>query len=296
RARQLVIEDDLEQARDVCLILIDFNLDNTPAVELYQSVQSAITKRNVEVKKVAAEDTLSEYKKTVAETKIKQDLAKTYKAVTNATTGKKVYLDQDFNNNYRTVTWDVLLGLANANHVLEDTTQAVKFGVSADTSLFYRGENISAGIDAGGSAMVLNLLGSKAMHWTGSGVASFSLNKVNKYLALRTGFLALGKNHGTLDVEPEIFMTPVAGLGFRSIKFGKSGYLETAIDYYPGHLFADTIDVALGFQLITTYVMAEMGDFNIYFRVGMKDSFMLKETKVVNDAKIFLAIGVGDYE
>lgn len=296
RARQLVINNELEQARDVSLILIDFNLDNTAAVEMYQSVQSAITRRDAESKKVAEEDTLTEYKKSVAETKIKQDLAKTYKTVTNTATGKKVYLDQDFNNNYRTITWDVLLGLANANHVLEGSTQTVKFGVSADASLFYNGENFSTGIEAGAGVMVLTFLGTNSMSWNGSTVASFSANRVNRYFALRAGFLGLGANYAKVEMNPEPFLTPVAGLGFRNIKFGKTGRLQTAIDYYPGHFFADTIDIALGFQLVSTAVLAEMGDFNIYFRIGMKDTFMVKESKVVNDAKIFLALGVGDYE
>ena len=50
KSRQLVIMDNLEQASAVSLAVIDANLDNTDAVQLYQSIQRAQQRRNEDLR------------------------------------------------------------------------------------------------------------------------------------------------------------------------------------------------------------------------------------------------------
>lgn len=296
RARQLVIENQLDQASKISLHLIDNNIDNIQALELYQSIRTAITKNEQESKKVAEKEALESHKQQVSETKIKQDLAKTYKTVTNTSSGKKIYLDQDFNSSYRKITWDVQLGLANASWILDDSENLVKYGVSAGASLLYRGESFIGGVEIDGHGLIVSLFGDPSINWGSQVIGTVTAVGLSKYLALRGGYAVFGAEYGEQDKERFFFPTPVVGLGFQDIKIGETGRLKTGIDYYAGHLYADNIDVALGFHLMVSSVMAELSDFDIHFCTGLRDSFMIRNGAMVNDVRLILAIGIGDYE
>lgn len=296
KSRQMVIENKLDEAKVVSLAVIDANLDNKEAVDLYQSIQVAITKRDADAKKVAEEQSLTTYKQKAAESKIKQELPKTYKTATNTATGKKVYLDQDFNSHYRKLNWDFMLGLANLNAVYSPEDLSLKYGVSASGSLFYIGETFTVGADIIGDAMILTFTGPQAINWTAGAVASLGVNSVSKYMVLRTGFSGLGFGYGSDDIESSLFLTPVVGLGLRDVAIRDSGRFAFALDWYPGHLMEDDMTVALGANMLLTFILADMQDFDIHFQAGVRDTVLLYSDGLKNDAKLLLAIGVGNYE
>lgn len=295
KARQLVIENNLEQASALSLHIIDNNLDNIQALELYQSIRTAMVKQEAENKKAAERQALESHRQQVAESKIKQDLSKTYKTV-NTTSGKKIYLDQDFNSHYRTITWEALLGLGNVSWGLDDGESSVKYGLSGAASVFYRGESWIVGMDAEGHGMILSFMGTPSVNWGAEAVGVFSSAVLNKYLGLRLGYSFMGIEYGEQELPAFSFQTPVVGLGLHDVKLGETGRLKMGIDYYAGHLFADTIDAALGFNLTATSVMAELSDFDIHFRTGIRDTLMIKGGTPVNDVRLILAFGVGNYE
>ena len=296
QARQMVIENKLDSAKMLTLAIIDQNLDNKDAVALYESVRDAISKRDAIAKKTAEDQSLAAYKQKAAENKTQTQIPKTYKTATNTSSGKTVYLDQDFNNHYSTYTWDFLVGLANINDVLASGTNSLKYGLSVSGSLFYLGEDYTIGADIDGSAMLLTFTGGQTVNWTGGAVVSVSVNNLSKYLVLRLGFLALGDGYGSSKVASELFMTPVTGLGFRDVKLGKTGRIQGALDYYPGHLMLSGMPLALGAQLLGSFVLADMSDFDVQLQTGIKDSVRIYSGGVKNDAKIIFAIGVGNYE
>jgi hypothetical protein len=296
KARQLIIENKLDLARDISLLLIDNNLDNQDAVDLYQTVQAAITKRDAESKKVAEQQTLQVYKQQASEAKIKQDLSKTYKTVTNTSTGKKVYLDQDFNSHYRTYSWDLMLGLANGGYLYDHGESSAKYGLSLSGSFFFHGEKFSIGADTEGTGMIIAFMGTQSIDWTGSGVMSISSNALSKYLALRAGYTAFGYDYGNEAADPALFHTPVLGAGFRDVKMGDSGRLQTGIDWYPGHLYTAGMLAAAGTHLEMNFVLAKMQDFDIHFLFGLKEKLLLYGDGLRSDSKLTLAIGVGNYD
>ena len=296
KARQMVIQNQLDEAKALSLALIDNNLDNKDAVDLYQSVQSAITKRDSGQKKSTESDTVTAYKKQAAEAKIKQDLPKTYKTVTNTATGKKVYLDQDFNNHYSTNTWDLMLGLANINAVYGPEGLDLKYGLSAAGSFFYHSEDFTIGADIIGDGMMLTLSGAQGLNWSGTGIASVASNKLNKYLVLRAGYGMLGYNYGSKTVKAAIFKSPIVGLGFRDVKMGESGRFQMALDYFPGYLSQSDMKLAMGANMMLSFVLADMQDFDIHLHTGVKDTVLMYSTGLVNDAKLIIAVGVGNYE
>jgi len=296
KARQMVIQNELELAGAVSLVLIDRNLDNKEAVDLYQSVQSTIAKRDAELKKAAEKEQLDAFKQKTAETKIKQDLSKTYKTATNTATGKKVYLDQDFNDHYRSNTWDVMLGLVNGGLVTESAASSVKYGLSLSGSLFYHAEDFTIGADIEGGAMLLSFTGEQSLNWSASAVVSTAVNSFGKYSVLRLGYGVFAYNAGSLTLAEERFYTPVAGLGLRDIRVGEIGRFRIAADWYPGYLFADGIDFAMSANMGFAFVLAEMQDFDIHFHADLKDTVLVQPAGLKNDAKLVMAIGVGNYD
>jgi hypothetical protein len=296
RARQLVIEDDLDKAKAVCLSLVDSNLDNKEAVELYRTIQDAMKKHDAEKKKADDAAALAAFKQKTAEDKIKQDLSKNYKSVTNTTSGKTVYLDQDFNNQYRSYSWDILLGLANVNSFLNAGENSMKYGLSGSGSVFFRGEGLAGGAEISGDGMLMTFTGAQALNWSAGLVGSVSKTNLNKYVTVRGGLKAFGFNFGSTSADSTIFVTPVVGLGLHDIKVGSTGRLQWVVDYYLGHLMVDNMTVALGTQLLTSFVLADMQDFDILFSTGIKDSVFVYSSSVRNDAKLVLSLGVGNYE
>jgi hypothetical protein len=296
KARLLVVQNDLELAKEASLALIDENLDNRDAVDLYQSLSAAIELRDTNAERRADLARVNEYKQKIAEEKIKQDAQKSYSVVTNAETGKKVYLDQDFNTHYRTYTWDLMIGLSNVGFLSDPGASRTRYGLSASGSVFFHGEAVSAGIDAIGDIMILNISGEKGIDWSGAAVLAGSANAISKYLELRLGYAKFGYMYGNELVDPYDFVTPVAGIGIRDASLGKGAHLKMSLDYYPGHLSTDDITLALGGNVLVSFTVAEMQDFSVHFQAGIRDTALLRDTGLMNDAKFHLAIGVGDYD
>lgn len=296
KARQMVIENRLDMAKSVALAVIDNNLDNKEAVDLYQSVKTAIVKRDTEQKAAADAALVAEYKQKVAEPKVTQEIAKTYKTATNAATGRKVYLDQEFNNHYSTISWDMLFGLGNGSFTISPDSKDAKYGLSGASSLFYHGEGFSFGADIKGGAMFVALMGEQGMNWSGEGILSLSVNAIGKYLALRGGYAAFDYNAGSLTLKESLFMTPVAGFGFRDIKMGEKGRFQWTFDYYPGHLSESDMIFAGGTEMVFSSVLADLQDFDIMLNTTLKDTLLLSSGGVTNDSKLILAVGVGNYD
>lgn len=296
RSRQLVIQDNLDQAKIASLAVIDTNLDNVDAVELYQSIQRAIENREKDVRKEEERAALALHKEQATETKVREKVEKTYRALVNPTSGKKVYLDQDSNSQYRTYNWDLLLGLANGSYVSDPVQSSIKYGISGNASVVFRGQDFSAGADVMGEGMILTFSGDEALNWQAGGVIVLASNAVSQYLYLRLGYFMFGFDSGSKKVTETTFNTPVAGISLRDVRFGSSGLFQMGADWYAGHLFEPDITAALGAHIGLTFILAEMDNFDFLLRAGVKDSVFLVDGGMRNDVKVTLSIGVGNYE
>ncbi|ULQ58825.1 hypothetical protein K7I13_09795 [Brucepastera parasyntrophica] len=299
KARQLVLQNELDQARNVTLSVIDNNLDNQEAVELYQSIASAISRRDEIAKREAERAAIESFRQQAEETKIRQEASKTYKTVTNTTSGQRIYLDQNFNQQYRTVTWDFMIGLANINYLYDTNGHHFKYGLSANGSVYYHNDFLTFGGEIYGDAMVLTFLGSDdSFNWSASGVLTIAFNKVSKNIFLRAGYAVFGLDTTVNDtVEGRMFMSPVIGLGLHKVKLGESGQFKLAADYYPQHLLNDDINFAMGLEASITFVLTQLQNFNIHFQFGLRDTIIIHNSDGFrNDARLSVAFGVGNYE
>lgn len=296
KARQLVIQDDLDQASAVSLSVIDANLDNQDAVQLYQSIQRAREEREEERRKEEEKQALAIHKQQAQETKTREEVDKTYKAVVNPSTGKKVYLDQNYNDKYRKTNWDLFLGLAALSYTSDPDKTSIKYGVGGNGSFIFRGEGFSAGADIMGEGMILTLSGDPGINWKAGGVLLVANNTLSRYTFLRLGYYMFGFDGGSDEYEETSFNTPVAGFEFRDVRVGESGFFHLGADWYAGHLFDPDIIAAMGFQTGMTFILAEMHSFDVMFRACVRDSLFLVDGGMRNDAKLTLSIGVGNYE
>ncbi|HPA11484.1 MAG TPA: hypothetical protein PLV73_11780 [Treponemataceae bacterium] len=296
KARQLVIQDDLDQAAAVSLSVIDANLDNQDAVQLYQSIQRAREDREAERRKEEEKKALAVHKQQAQETKAREEVDKTYKAVVNPSSGKKVYLDQDYNTQYRKTNWDLFLGLAALSHTSDPDKAAIKYGLGGNGSFIFRGEGFSAGADISGEGMILTLSGDPGINWNVGGVMLVANNALSRFTFLRLGYYLFAFDGGSEDYEETSFNTPVVGFEFRDVRIGDSGFFQLGADWYAGHLFDPDIVAAMGFQTGMTFILAEMHSFDVMFRACVRDSLFLVDGGMRNDVKLTLSIGVGNYE
>lgn len=199
RSRQLVIENNLEQASAVTLALVDTNLDNVEAFELYRSIQRAQERREEERQREEEEKALAQHRQQVQEAKIREDVDKTYKALVNPTSGKTVYLDQQVNSQYRDINWDVMLGLAVLSHVSDPDKSTVKYGLSGSGSVIFRGEGFSAGGDIIGEGLILTLTGDDAINWKAGGVFLLANNTLSRNAYIRIGYCLFGFDSGSTE-------------------------------------------------------------------------------------------------
>lgn len=295
KARQMVIEDRLEQAQTVTLAVIDNNFDNVEAVDLYQSIQKSMARKKQQETQAAEKEALDTFRQQAAQAKIKQDVAKTYQSVTNKTSGKTIYLDQSFNQHYRTWNWDFLLELVNANMDMTMPGEtAYKYGLGLAGSAVRHGETVTLGLEADASSSFVTLAGSPSVDWT-AGAVGF-IGSTNLHFALRAGFRQLSYSLGNPDLESLSFPTPVAGFALRDVPFGEGNRFRWSVDWYAGHLYTPGITAAGATDMVFSFRMADLQDFDIHFYAGIHDTLVVKSADIRNDARLSLAIGVGDYE
>lgn len=295
KARLLVVQNDLLKAKNLCLAVIDSNLDNLEAVNLYQSVSAAIQKQEVEDKFLAEAEAVDAFKKQASEAKAKQDAEKKYATITNTSSGRKVYLDQNINAHYSTTTWDLMLGMVDFNAIISDENTSILYGLALSSSVFYHGEVFTIGADINGDAHILSLYGEPAVNWSASGVLSFAMTNISKFFFMRLGASYISSNTGNKDLE-ENFVTPLVGLGLQNIKIGESGTYNISVDWLAGHLYTNLMDLALKAQTSYAFSLAKMQDFDIFIRFAASDTLTFVKSGYTNDARLSLAFGVGNYD
>lgn len=295
KARQLVIDDRLPEAKAATLAVIDNNLDNTEAVDLYQTIEKAEARKQKEAAAAAEKQALDTFRQQAAQAKVKQDVAKTYQSVTNKASGKTIYLDQSFNQHYRTWNWDFRLNLANIdlNLTLPGDT-AYKYGLGLDASLVRHGESVTVGGEVDASSSFVAVSGPSTVDWTAGGVLFFS--GAEGHFALRTGFRVIDLGLGNPDIEEINFPTPILGFALRDIVMGEGNRFRWSVDWYPGHLYTPGMVVAGGTDLSLAFRMADLQDFDIHFYAGIHDTILVRNADIRNISRLSLAIGVGDYE
>ena len=138
KTRQLIITDNLEFARQTSLAVIDNNIENFDAVELYSYIDKAIL--NQQAANQAAENRrrLEEERIAARNAKSKQQLANrgNYQVV-NTASGQEVYVNEQ-HASFSSWIWTVKLGLADFVYqkISDPDYSSLKYGLALGANLF----------------------------------------------------------------------------------------------------------------------------------------------------------------
>ncbi len=299
KVRRLIIVSDYEFAMDADLVIIDNNLDNVDAVELYATISDAfenqkqaellaIEKRQQEIARVEA---LKAGQKANAE--------KNYNTV-KTSSGNTVYVTGKDGGQLSYSDWKLYVGL---NPMLltntGDDLSKFMFGLAMNGGYAYQMNVLALGFDLEGSFKFLGAdLNGKDESMFGEifVVPKLAFRGLSDRVFLRAGFGMLGRFYGTSsstaassDLQDNMF-TPVIGVMLDEIPAGNFG-LSFGYDYYLGHLWTDGLKSAMAVTGSISIPFAQMERVKLNFNIGVKDVLFLKDSGIENKVNLILSLG-----
>lgn len=295
-AREAYVAEDLDFASKATLALIDANLDNFAAVELYTDIEKAIEKQKIAQREAEEKRQIEAFKRQAAESKTKDTIKKEYRTITNTTSGETVFLDPDYNMRFNQVSWGGYLGLADVAFVIDGDEFSPKYGLSIAGNGIFRHDNYSVGGEIFADILLMSFSGFQNLLSSVKISSMFASNKLQRNMYFRLGFSSLittvDKKPNASTVIPEVYLGPTLGMGFRDIKIANflcDGY----IDYNFAHLFYDntytTIELGVNFLLI----LADLNKVNVGFNFGANNILTVTNNGIHNQTKLVVSIGVG---
>lgn len=292
KIRRLVVKKDYEFALQTNLIVIDNNLDNSEAVEMYSIIANALE----EQKKIQQhEEALRLAEKAKLEEEMQRQrilVTKEFSTAVNQT-GDSVFL-RSKDERYSASTWNFMFGMFNGVLVSDSANSynSFRYGISADYNYEYFFDTLSVGFDVNADAIILpftngddTILGSFGI------VPKFGFTKLSKNLFFRVGFGSIlrGTNSDKTTLHETLF-SPVFGVGVNNIKLGSIAFSGN-YDYYLGHLAYSDLNSAMSAKVNFAIPIGEMQKVKLNLNVGLKDTLLIKADGIENRAGIVLAIG-----
>jgi|WetSurMetagenome_2_1015567.scaffolds.fasta_scaffold52962_2 hypothetical protein len=293
KIRRLIVAGEYEQAQGAVLVVIDNNLDNTEAVEMYSAIDDSMERQKQyeaeQNKKQQAELARIEAEK--QKEKISAD--KEYKSVKGAK-GESVYLTGK-EEKYTSAYWSLRFALADLMDVsdTQDMYNSFRYGLAGDFTWEYQFPRMTFGFDADAEAILIALYNDdKSMLSSFKIAPKLYFKNLSDKLAFRTGVAGfINANYKDESVLQGTFITPLVGIGFDHVKIGDkklSGYY----DYYFGHFAYDNLKSAMGAGINLCIPIAEMEKMQMGFNIGVKDDLFIKTEGIENRASVLLAVGV----
>lgn len=295
KIRRLVVDEDYEFALQANLIVIDNNLDNLEAVELYSTISSALEKQQ-ELERRQAEKEAAVQAKYEAE--LNKQRTATVKLYNTSVTGngKEVYL-ADKNDKYTALNWAFRFNAANFMLVsLSDkASPSIRYGIGANFNLDYSFDKFSLGLDSEYNYIMMCFDSENDNTFLSNfyADAKFGFGKIGRYLMFRggiAGILNMDLSGGT-SVLQQNFFTPTAGLCVNHIALG-SAMFSAGVDYYIASLSTSGMKFAMGGDFNFSIPVTKMEKIQVSFNVGAKDVLFVKDDRIENRASGVLAIGV----
>ncbi len=296
KIRRLLISEDYQFAMDANLVVIDNNLDNAEAVEMYSTIASALEKQR-EQERELEERRLAELARFEAEKERKRGVVnRNFDSVTT-TSGDSVYV-QDKNLKYSAWSWMFRFGMFNGVFVSDSGSgyNSFRYGISGDFTYEYVFDKLMVGFDVGGEAVILPFYnGDDTMLGSVSIVPKIGFTNFSRKLFLRAGFASFIMTDTMANDEKDTALhgtvcTPVFGIGFNHVKVGPA-VLFGNVDYYLGHLAYSDLKSAFGGSVNANIPFAVMEKVKLGFTIGVKDTVFIKSSGIENKAGLVLAIG-----
>lgn len=291
KAREQLVLNDLDLAMNLCYIVIDNNLDNFEAAALYTSIERT-KKAQKEKERVAQEkEQIESIKQAEVIQRDTQKIQKEYLTITNPASGQRVYLDQDVDDYYQSLTWGIGIGLADFSGLIEIPNVDVFYGIAALANVFYRSDSIHIGLDVFGTLALSSFSDLEFLPIKGAGNLNIAFPKLGKHFYYRFGGLALLTYLNENGGLPDLFISPTVGLGFRDVGTD-SFHFNFIVDYHLAHLYEDFVLTSFTTNLNFFIRFADLKKADIGLIIGLEDSFFYTNAGIQNHAKVNLSIGV----
>ncbi len=297
KIRRLIVANDYDFAMVATEVVIENNLDNERAVEMYSTIVDAYEVQK-EYEQKEEEKRQKEQARIEKQKESKRAGVEKQYVSTKTAGGGSVYVSGK-DVQAASSAWKAALGVANVSFLMEEESgvNARNYGISATVTSEHFLEKISIGCDAGLDFKFLDL---------GSGESKIPLMldfdfipKIGfpsffRNLFLRAGFAGMktGKQKDSTKTDNVIgnFYTPVLGLQIEDFKIGPTE-LTANFDYYIGHLYYNDVTSAMAAGANLAIPFTNLDQVKLTFNVGVKDKIFLKESGLENRANIILAIG-----
>ncbi len=299
KIRRLIVNNDYDFAMEAIVIVIEYNLDNETAVEMYSVIADAY-----EIQK--QHEAEEEYQKQLELARIegekekqRETVEKEYVSAKNTASGKAVYVSGKETKlaNYRVKG---ALGLIDLLFLYEKESnlKIFNYGISLDFSYAYTMGNKSViGADLFGGFQVP--IEKKEDTDTLGLVADIDLAVKyapavlpNLFFRAGAGLIVTGKSDtavNTKNVQDSIF-TPIVGVKLEKLQFaGKK--LDLGLDWYAAHLYTENLKFAMGLATNLQFPFADLDKVSLNLNVGLRDKLFIKGTGIENRASLILAIG-----
>ena len=301
KIRRLIVNNEYVFAMEATLAVIENNLDNEEAVEMYSVISDAYEIQLKHEAEVAHQKELEAARLQLAKEKQRGNVEKEYNSAKKATGDGSVYVSGK-ESKLSSYSWKAKFGAADALFLLEKTgnLKTLHYGVSLDFNYIYTLENkIKVGADVFAGVQFLGMAEEKGLvpfFIDGEAAIKFCNPNLLKNLFIRTGFnvMLAGESNKAVNTEgvEKKFYSPFVGLKLEQIAIGPVR-LDIGADWLAGHLFTDNITMAAGASMNVEIPFAELEKVKLNLNIGAKDKiFLKKDNGLEHRASLILAIGV----
>ncbi len=292
KIRRLITERDYRLAMLADLAVLDNNLANEEAVELYSAIISAQEQQKALKAAVAGQlegDEDGEEADTeahVAETDGEMTAAAAVASPERKPAWRYFWLFK----------FGMLDGLffTVTDKKSSRTYDSLRYGISADLLYEQAFQMLRVGVEFSSAAVIVPFSnGDGALIGNVNVVPTFGFPAFNEYVQARAGFACFIKKETTSpSLLHKTIYTPVIGCGFTRIPVGNA-QLSGSVDYYPGHFAYSDLYAAFGGAFNCRIPLSTLERIRLNFNIAAKDSLFIKTDGIENRACLTLAIGIG---
>lgn len=305
KIRRLIVNNDYDFAMTAIIIVIENNIDNEQAVEMYSLIAEAYeVQKNYELEQ---EQLRQRELARIEMEKEKQrvNVDKKYVSTSKTDTGKSVYISGK-ETKLSSYSWKANLGILDLAWLIDTAAptaqlQNFQYGISLDGTYEYTFPNdIIFGADVFFDGHFLSFSSNEddviPLFGEIEGAFKFASANLSKNLFGRIGFGSIytGKNEkaaNTVNVANTL-LTPIIGIEMERISVG-SANLDFGADWYAGHLFTQSkMPFAMGVNFNVSFPFTSMDEIALNLNIGIRDKIFIKDTGFENRASLIFAVGV----
>ncbi|HZK19369.1 MAG TPA: hypothetical protein VFC68_01450 [Treponemataceae bacterium] len=295
KAREALIFNKLDFAKVASLEVIDNNLDNYDAVDLYSLISKAIVRqKKFEEAEEAARLARIEREQKQAE-QVRDKIDQEYSSVANVETGDVVYIDPVKNVRYSPFSWNVGVHVVRLGFLTTPTQNSLKYGLGASGECLYYSDFVTIAGEIGVTSLAFGLKGNDSIITSIHFVPAVAFSKLSNKLFLRFGINYRTSNPVKDGTAVSPFFSRVLGLGLLNMPLGAT-QINATVDYLSGIAVKDKVGAAVLFNSKLYIPLTEVGKFKLGFNTGFTDTLLFVNDGIENQAEISFSIGVGTYE